>query len=42
VIDLRRGGRDRVRCGGGRDRVIVERGHRNDDVGSSCERVVKH
>ena len=37
----RAGGRDRVNCGGGRDRVIVRRGDRNDRIAASCERVVR-
>jgi hypothetical protein len=39
VINLRTGGRDRVKCGAGRDRVVLDRGDRNDRIGSSCERV---
>jgi hypothetical protein len=40
-VDLRRGGRDRVNCGAGHDKVIVERGDHNDRIVASCERVVK-
>ena len=40
-VDLRRGGRDRVNCGGGHDTVIVERGDHNDQIAASCERVVR-
>jgi hypothetical protein len=39
VVDLRTGGQDDVSCGGGRDQVILGRGDRNDQIGSSCERV---
>lgn len=41
VVDLRSGGRDHVSCGGGRDEVIVDRGDRDDDIASSCERVIR-
>jgi hypothetical protein len=36
VIDLRTGGADRVRCGGGRDRVLG--GDDDDRIARSCER----
>jgi hypothetical protein len=39
LVDLRTGGRDRVNCGGGRDQVVLRGGDRNDQIGSSCERV---
>ena len=41
VVDLRNGGRDRVACGGGHDKVIVKRGDHDDRIAPSCERVVK-
>jgi hypothetical protein len=41
AIDLRDGGRDRVACGGGRDEVILTRGDHDDQIGASCERVVR-
>jgi hypothetical protein len=41
VVDLRSGGRDRVGCGGGRDEVILDRGDHNDQIASSCERVIR-
>ncbi len=40
-VDLRRGGRDRVNCGAGHDKVIVERGDHNNRIAASCERVAK-
>lgn len=40
-IDIRGGGVDRVHCGRGRDRVIVERGDHDDHVAASCERVIR-
>jgi hypothetical protein len=39
VVNLRSGGHDRVSCGGGRDEVVLDRGDRNDEIASSCERV---
>ena len=39
LVDLRAGGQDRVNCGGGRDQVLLGGGDRNDQIGSSCERV---
>lgn len=41
VVDLRDGGRDRVSCGAGRDRVIVKRGDSGDQIAPNCERVVR-
>jgi hypothetical protein len=41
VVNIRSGGRDRVRCGIGRDRVITTSGDRNDVIAESCERVVR-
>jgi hypothetical protein len=41
VVDLRDGGRDRVRCGRGRDKVILEHGDGNDRIAANCERVVR-
>jgi hypothetical protein len=38
-IDLREGGRDRVGCGRGRDRVILARGDQDDHVAADCEQV---
>jgi Ca2+-binding RTX toxin-like protein len=38
-IDLRSGGRDRVRCGGGEDLVRLRPGDGDDRVGASCERI---
>ena len=40
-VDLRRSGRDRVNCGAGHDKVIVERGDHNNRIAASCERVAK-
>jgi hypothetical protein len=38
-IDLRKGGRDRVNCGGGKD-VVLQKGSDDDNrVGANCERV---
>jgi hypothetical protein len=41
VVDLRNGGRDRVACGRGHDKVIVKRGDHDDRIAANCERVVK-
>jgi len=41
VVDLRAGGRDRVGCGPGRDRVLLEQGDHDDRIAASCERVVR-
>jgi hypothetical protein len=41
TVDLRDGGRDRVACGGGRDAVIVDRGDHDNQIGPTCERVVR-
>jgi Ca2+-binding RTX toxin-like protein len=41
VVNIRAGGRDRVRCGVGRDRVIVAPGDRDDVIAESCERIVR-
>jgi hypothetical protein len=41
VVNLTAGGHDVVACGTGRDRVIVKAGDQNDNVGSSCEQVVR-
>jgi|GEM_PF-501401 hypothetical protein len=40
-IDIRKGGRDRVNCGPGKDVVVVKRGDRDDRIGRSCERVIR-
>jgi hypothetical protein len=40
-IDLRRGGRDRLACGAGRDRVTLAIGDRDDRIAADCERVVR-
>jgi hypothetical protein len=40
-ISLRRGGADRVACGPGRDVVIADRGDRDDEIGASCEKVLR-
>jgi RTX calcium-binding nonapeptide repeat (4 copies) len=36
-IDLRKGGADRVRCGAGEDRVLVQRSDRDDRISRNCE-----
>jgi hypothetical protein len=41
VVYITSGGRDRVSCGAGRDRVVVPLGDTNDQIGESCERVVR-
>jgi len=41
VVDLRPGGRNRVVCGPGRDRVIVNRGERGRQTLRGCERIVR-
>jgi hypothetical protein len=41
VINLSAGGRDGVGCGAGRDRVMVKAGDRDDNIGASCEEVVR-
>jgi hypothetical protein len=38
-IDIRRGGKDAVRCGAGDDVVLIDRGDRDDRVRGSCERI---
>jgi hypothetical protein len=40
-IDLRDGGRDRVGCGRGRDRVILASGDHDDQVAADCEQVTR-
>jgi hypothetical protein len=40
-IDIRQGGIDRVRCGGGRDVVVKSPGDRDDEIAASCERVIR-
>jgi hypothetical protein len=40
LIDLRKGGRDKVNCGGGRDKVKVKRRDPDDRIARNCE-VVK-
>jgi hypothetical protein len=41
VVDLRRGGRDRVNCGSGADRVIVRHSDHDNRIASNCERVIR-
>jgi hypothetical protein len=41
VVNIRSGGKDRVRCGTGRDRVVVMPGDGDDVIADSCERVVR-
>jgi hypothetical protein len=40
-VNIRGGGADRVSCGGGADRVIAHRGDHDDQIASSCERVIR-
>jgi hemolysin type calcium-binding protein len=40
-ISLRPGGADHLGCGPGRDVVIADRGDRNDEIGRSCEKVLR-
>ena len=40
-IDLRDGGRDRVGCGPGSDRVIVAAGDHDNQIGADCEQVIR-
>lgn len=40
VVDLRPGGRNRVNCGAGRDRVIVNRGERGMNALRNCQQVI--
>jgi hypothetical protein len=40
-ISLRPGGADRLGCGPGRDVVIADRGDRDDEIGQSCEKVLR-
>lgn len=41
TVNIRQGGRDRVNCGGGFDRVIRNRGDHDDGIAASCERVIR-
>ena len=41
VVHITSGGKDRVSCGAGRDRVVVALGDTNDQIGESCERIVR-
>ena len=41
VVNITSGGRDRVRCGTGRDRVVVSLGDTDDVIADSCEQVVR-
>jgi hypothetical protein len=41
VVNITSGGRDRVRCGTGRDRVVLALGDRDDVIADSCEQVVR-
>jgi hypothetical protein len=40
-VNIGAGGRDRARCGGGRDVVIKEAGDRDDRIAASCEQVIR-
>jgi hypothetical protein len=41
VLDLRSGGVDRATCGGGRDRVLIDKGDGDDRISDSCERTAR-
>ena len=41
VVNIRLGGRDRVNCGHGRDRVLLGPGDHDDAIASNCERRVR-
>jgi hypothetical protein len=41
VVYITSGGKDRVSCGAGRDRVVLALGDTNDEIAESCERVVR-
>jgi hypothetical protein len=41
VANIRSGGKDRVSCGAGRDRVVVAPRDGNDQIATNCERVVR-
>jgi hypothetical protein len=41
VVDLRSGGEDRANCGGGPDKVLVDRGDGDDRISDSCERTAR-
>jgi hypothetical protein len=38
-VDIRKGGRDRVDCGAGRDTVLVKRSDSDDRIRGNCERI---
>lgn len=41
VVDITSGGRDRISCGAGDDKVILSLGDGDDEIAASCEKMVR-